>query len=102
MDWLAGTYVRVVFAGNSDLRHLRQHQQRPFPVESRPGDYEMSEIKDCRPDTPYTKEQDGPGIRWRHHGAHEVGEQMDGWPSGDTVMYKCPNCGVMWEEELPQ
>ena len=30
------------------------------------------------------------------------GEQHDGWPSGDYVEMRCPNCGHEWEKELPQ
>lgn len=30
------------------------------------------------------------------------GEQHDGWPSGDFVEMRCPNCGHEWEKELPQ
>jgi hypothetical protein len=37
-----------------------------------------------------------------HVDAHEVGEQQNGWPSGDLVRMACPNCGTEWEQELPQ
>lgn len=38
----------------------------------------------------------------QHAGAHEIGEQRDGYPGGDIVTMKCPNCGHEWREELPQ
>jgi hypothetical protein len=37
-----------------------------------------------------------------HPAAREVGEQRDGWPSGDLVTMLCPYCGHRWEKELPQ
>jgi hypothetical protein len=37
-----------------------------------------------------------------HPDAHEVGDQRDGWPSGDIVTMRCPNCGYEWDKELPQ
>lgn len=37
-----------------------------------------------------------------HHGAFEVGDQEDGYPGGDIVTKKCPNCGHTWTQELPQ
>lgn len=42
------------------------------------------------------------GTPVEHEGAHEVGEQEDGWPSGDIVTMECPNCGERWRMELPQ
>ena len=32
----------------------------------------------------------------------EVGYQEDGWPGGDWQSYRCKDCGLTWEEELPQ
>jgi hypothetical protein len=43
-----------------------------------------------------------PGAPVRHHGVEEVGEQRDGWPSGDWVTKRCRFCGHEWDEELPQ
>ena len=37
-----------------------------------------------------------------HDGSHEVGEQEDGWPSGDIITMECSNCGHRWKAELPQ
>jgi hypothetical protein len=37
-----------------------------------------------------------------HPDAKESGEQKDGWPGGDFQGYKCPNCGLYFEMELPQ
>lgn len=37
-----------------------------------------------------------------HVGAREVGDQRDGYPGGDIVTYRCPNCGTRWTAELPQ
>lgn len=36
-----------------------------------------------------------------HPNAEETG-RYDGWPSGDIVMFRCPDCGETWETELPQ
>jgi hypothetical protein len=60
--------------------------------------------RQCTKDNPYTPERDKnePGRGWEHEGAHEVGEQRDGWPGGDIVTMQCPNCGIRWEKELPQ
>jgi hypothetical protein len=37
-----------------------------------------------------------------HPDAKKVGDQRDGWPSGDLVTMRCPHCGHEWEKELPQ
>jgi len=60
--------------------------------------------RQCTKDNPYTSERDKtePGRGWEHDGAHEVGEQEDGWPGGDIITVKCQNCGTRWKEELPQ
>jgi hypothetical protein len=54
----------------------------------------------CTPEAPWT-----PTITARpvqHTGAHEVGEQEDGYPGGDMVTMECSNCGHRWKMELPQ
>lgn len=41
--------------------------------------------------------------RCRHDNAKEVsGSQSNGFPGGDVVEMKCPDCGAEWESELPQ
>ena len=59
----------------------------------------MTDRHICTKDDPWTKEKSARGV---HPDAHEVGEQEDGYPGGDIVTYKCPNCGVTWRTELPQ
>jgi hypothetical protein len=53
----------------------------------------------CTKDDPWTPDK---GTPVHHHGAHEFGEQRDGWPGGNIVSMECPNCGHTWTEELPQ
>jgi hypothetical protein len=53
----------------------------------------------CTQDYPMPK---GAGGRWEHSDVVEVGEQKDGWPSGDVQGFRCRICGHTWEEELPQ
>ena len=61
----------------------------------------------CTPLNPYRKEIEAyikehcyrPII---HPLANEVGEQEDGWPSGDIVRMRCPVCETRWKTELPQ
>lgn len=55
---------------------------------------------DCTKEQPWNK--DPRNVPVRHVDAQEVGEQRDGWPSGDVVTMRCPNCGHQWEKELPQ
>lgn len=59
----------------------------------------MSEYFTCTKDNPHTKE------KWKgrvcHPDAVEL-SQEDGYPGGDIIRNKCPNCGVEWKEELPQ
>ena len=44
-----------------------------------------------------------PGIEHcSHPDAVEFGEQQDGYPGGDIQAYKCPPCGTIFKEELPQ
>lgn len=54
----------------------------------------------CEPGNPYPPD----GTRRAYHPmATEVDDsQRDGWPSGDTVQYRCPVCGAEWRTELPQ
>lgn len=53
----------------------------------------------CTRDNPWDGDR---SIRVIHAGAHEVGEQRDGYPGGDIVTMACPNCGHTWEMELAQ
>lgn len=53
----------------------------------------------CAKATPWTPAMGTPVV---HADAYEVGEQEDGWPGGDFVRMRCPNCGVEWKMELPQ
>ena len=59
----------------------------------------MSEIFVCTPENPW-----GPGkpTPVRHSDTREIGDQEDGWPSGDIVRMECKICGHTWKEELPQ
>jgi hypothetical protein len=39
----------------------------------------------------------------KHSAAKEVHDsQQDGYPGGDIVTLRCPDCGKEWEAELPQ
>ena len=40
--------------------------------------------------------------RWLHEDAIQVGDQTDGFNSGDMIDMHCPNCGKTWIQELPQ
>jgi hypothetical protein len=54
----------------------------------------------CEPGNPFPKGGKG---RAYHPQAKEVDDSQEGgWPSGDTVRYKCPVCGTGWRSELPQ
>jgi hypothetical protein len=55
----------------------------------------------CTKDQPWDH-QPRPGTIILHPDADEVGEQRDGWPGGDLVDVRCPNCGHVWTKELPQ
>ena len=72
------------------------------PVYTRSRDKrETPRVVECTRENPW----DGTrveGQRVRHHEAHEVGDQEDGWPGGDIVKVHCPVCGETWREELPQ
>jgi len=54
----------------------------------------------CSPDNPWSPEKHKGRVR--HTNAREVGEQEDGYPSGDIVTYECQDCGHRWKVELPQ
>lgn len=56
----------------------------------------------CTKNNPYTPERDIPNCRVKHESVEEIGEQINGWPGGDIVTYRCKICGVEWTEELPQ
>lgn len=53
----------------------------------------------CTPESPMPKNAKG---YWAHRDVEEVGNQEDGYPSGDIQTYRCKSCGKMWKEELPQ
>ena len=53
----------------------------------------------CSPESPRPTDATG---RWEHTNVEEVGYQEDGWPGGDWQSYRCKDCGLTWEEELPQ
>lgn len=53
----------------------------------------------CSTEYPMPK---GAAGRWEHKNAHEIGDQENGWPGGDIVRIRCDDCGLEWEEELPQ
>lgn len=53
----------------------------------------------CTHETPWN---DGIPTPVTHVDAHEVGDQENGWPGGDIVTMRCPNCGHEWKKELPQ
>jgi hypothetical protein len=53
----------------------------------------------CTPETPWRK---GLPTPVKHTGAHEVGDQRDGYPGGDIVTMECSCCGHRWTTELPQ
>jgi len=53
----------------------------------------------CTKEAPWKPEYGKPV---EHEGAHEIGEQEDGYPGGDIVTMCCDNCGIQWRTELPQ
>jgi hypothetical protein len=53
----------------------------------------------CSKDRPWTPAMGTPVI---HEDAKEIGAQEGGYPGGDLVTMKCPNCGHEWTKELPQ
>lgn len=53
----------------------------------------------CTKEKPWKPEM---GTPCQHVDAHEDGDQRDGYPGGDIITMKCPNCGVSWKSELPQ
>lgn len=70
-------------------------------IDLKVGAFSPPEPFECTAETPWRPDLSTPnGVR--HANACEVGEQRDGWPGGDLVTLECPNCGHVWEEELPQ
>lgn len=67
---------------------------RPVEAVPRTG---VAARQECTKDAPMPKGAPG---RWLHDGNEIACE--DGWPGGDIVTYRCPNCGHEWTEELPQ
>ena len=63
------------------------------------GETQVSERYICTAEKPWRKEY---GTPVEHPDAVYSGQQMNGWPSGDTQGYKCPHCGLYFEVELPQ
>lgn len=61
--------------------------------------WEKSGYLVCRPGRPMPPKAIG---KWVHVSAREIGDQKDGWPSGDIATMKCDDCGHTWEQELPQ
>lgn len=55
----------------------------------------------CTKENPWPRAPVPPGTLILHPDA-KAAEQRDGWPSGDLVLMRCPNCGHNWEKELPQ
>lgn len=53
----------------------------------------------CTKETPW---RPGLGTPVAHEDAYEHGEQVDGWPGGDVVTMRCPNCHHEWHQELAQ
>ena len=53
----------------------------------------------CTKESPW---KEGMPTPVQHDAAHEVGDQIDGWPGGDIVRMHCDNCGTSWTMELPQ
>jgi DNA-directed RNA polymerase subunit M/transcription elongation factor TFIIS len=51
-------------------------------------------IIECTKDKPWDHK---PGVRVRHVDAHETDKDMDYFAE-----YRCPNCGHVWKEELPE
>lgn len=58
-------------------------------------------IIDCTKEKPWNHTSD-PGDKIRHTDGKEIGEQQDGYPGGDIITLKCPHCGHIWKQELPQ
>ncbi len=59
-------------------------------------------IKICTEAKPYSEDRDNVNVCWQHSKVIEIGDQENGYPCGDIQRMKCLNCGVEWDEELPQ
>jgi len=53
----------------------------------------------CTKENPWKPEM---GVPVMHEDAKEVGDQEAGYPGGDIVTMRCPNCGHEWRKELAQ
>lgn len=64
----------------------------------------MDQRKKCTKDNHYTPKRHAkdPEAKWMHDAVRQIGEEEDGWPCGDIARMRCDNCGVEWNEELPQ
>jgi len=60
---------------------------------------DTAKIHICTADDPWSPEK---AKRARHNDAVPIGEQQDGWPSGDIQRYRCPHCEHEFDLELPQ
>ena len=59
----------------------------------------------CTAEKPWTLGERPPApfvVMILHPDARKIGDQRDGWPSGDLVTMRCPHCGWEWEKDLPQ
>lgn len=78
------------------LEPLMDDEQKGTKV----GLIQVTELFTCTHDNPWVPDMKVHHVI--HPDAREVGEQEDGWPCGDIVTKRCPNCGVTWKAELPQ
>lgn len=53
-------------------------------------------IIDCTKEKPWNHKSD-PGDQIKHIDAVEIDEE-----GGNIITLKCPNCGHVWKQELPQ
>ena len=59
----------------------------------------MKERYQCTPERPWKQ---GDPTPVEHSNVVAVGPQRDGYPGGDIQRQRCENCGIEWDEELPQ